>query len=285
MSDHRLYAIVFRLAAVRPGAVPGDHGDQARAALMNLFRESDFPLARQLHDQNTAKPYTISLLEGGKRSPDYARHFGEGDAADWRFTLLSEPTFEALLRRYLLNRNLPHVRIGAVEFAIVDAFASGARHIDSGHTSLAELSHRWNCAPESLPRQLVLDFRSPTAFSLGTDKTTGERRWRSLPEARILFSALRKKWAALGGAEPGNGFDDWVQQHMETEPLALRSHRTLVENVPVPGFSGRVRFRAYGDLRWLPLVHLLGDLAFWTGVGYQTTRGMGQVQRVAEGVT
>ncbi|GAB4308487.1 MAG: hypothetical protein Kow00117_01750 [Phototrophicales bacterium] len=34
------------------------------------------------------------------------------------------------------------------------------------------------------------------------------------------------------------------------------------------------------DLRWLPYLHLLVDLSFWTGVGYQTTRGMGQVRKV-----
>jgi len=30
------------------------------------------------------------------------------------------------------------------------------------------------------------------------------------------------------------------------------------------------------------LLHLLADLSFWTGVGYQTTRGLGQVRRVTE---
>jgi CRISPR-associated endoribonuclease Cas6 len=282
MNDNRLYAIVFRLAVVRRGAIPGEHGNLSQATLLNLFRESDFPLAQRLHDENAAKPYTISLLSGGKRGSDRALHFGEGDTADWRFTLLSEPTFEALLHRYLLNRRLPHVRIGTVEFAITDAFASGARHPDSGHISLDELGARWNCAPESLPRQVVLNFLSPTAFSLGSDKVTKQRRWRSLPDARTVFSALRKKWAELGGVVPGDEFDQWVQQHIEAEPHTLQLHRARVKNLVIPSFSGKVCFRAYGDERWLPLIHLLADLAFWTGVGYQTTQGMGQVRRVAK---
>ncbi len=52
MDNLRLYAIVFRLAAIRPGAVPADHGDQARAALFELIRHGDLPLAQRLHDQN-----------------------------------------------------------------------------------------------------------------------------------------------------------------------------------------------------------------------------------------
>jgi hypothetical protein len=113
--QQRLYAIVLRIAAIRRGAVPENHGDQARAALMKNIQHADSPLAQRLHNSNMHKPYTISLLNGGVQ----ARHFGEGDHADWRFTLMAEPAFEALLRRYLLDRTLPHVRIGAVEFAIL----------------------------------------------------------------------------------------------------------------------------------------------------------------------
>jgi CRISPR-associated endoribonuclease Cas6 len=282
VNHFRLYAIVFRLAAIRPGAIPDDHGDQARSALFDLIRRGDLPLAEKLHDQNIRKPYTISLLRGGKRGRDRAAHFGEGDNAWWRFTLLHEPAFEALLRRYVLSRTLPHVRIGAVEFAVVDAFASGVSHPDSGHISIQELQSRWDCPPEVAPDRFILDFQAPTVFSLGTDDESGERRWCAMPNAPILFSTLRKKWAYLGGAEPGDEFDHWVRQHVEVEPLNLQSRTVVVERRPVTGFQGHVRFRIRGDRRWLPLLHLLADLTFWTGVGYQTTRGMGRVQRLLE---
>ena len=281
MSEQRLYAIVLRLAAMRNGAIPANHGDQARAALLNIIRAGNALFAQKLHDENAHKPYTISLLQGGKRGADGALHFGEGDSAFWRFTLLCEPAFEALLQRYLLSRALPHVRIGAVSFAIMDAFASGMRHPDSGHISIAELTERWTCEPETLPRQLLLDFRSPTAFSLGRDPQTGDYRYCSLPDARILFSSLRKRWAALGGIEPGDVFDEWVEANVETEPQSnLRTQTVIVERRPVVGFTGRVRFTVRRDICWLPLLHLLADLTYWTGVGYQPTRGMGQTRRL-----
>lgn len=282
MDNLHLYAIVFRLAATRPGAIPKDHGDQARAGLLDLIRRGDFPLAERLHDQNMQKPYTINLLQGGKQGRDSALHFGEGDSAFWRFTLLHEPAFEALLRRYLLSRSLPHVRIGAVEFAVIDAFASGASHPGSGHTSIAELQSRWNCPPDTLPDRLVLDFQSPTVFSLGTDPDRRERRWCAMPDATILFSSLRKKWALLGGMEPGDQFDQWVREEVEVEPLRLQTRTVVVERRPITGFMGQVRFRVRGEGHWLPLLHLLADLTFWTGAGYQTTRGMGQVRYIPE---
>ncbi len=282
MTQLRLYAVVFRLLAIRAGAIAADHGDQARAALLDLIRQGDFPLATSLHDENAQKPYTISLLKGGKQGTDRAMHFGEGVPGEWRFTLLGEPAFEALLRRYLLSRALPHVRIGAVEFAIADAFASGNSHPGTGHTSVTELQARWDCAPETLPGVITLDFESPTAFSLGSDAASGARRFRALPEPRLIFSVLRKRWSRLGGAEPGDSFDVWVEQNVEAEPFSLSTRKVVVERQPIAGFVGRVRFRIRGDRRWLALLHLLADLAFWTGVGYQTTRGMGQVRRAVD---
>jgi CRISPR-associated endoribonuclease Cas6 len=281
MTDElRLYAIVLRLAATRPGAVTRDHGDTARAALMKIVQEGDALLAQELHDANTHKPYTVSLLQGGRCSSDGALHFGEGDTATWRFSLLCEPAFEALLRRYLLNRSLPHVRIGAVTFAIVDAFASGVGHPESGHISVAELAERWNCPPETLPRQISFDFRSPTTFSLGKDELTARYRYRAWPESRILFSSLRKRWNDLGGLIPTDEFDDWIDKSVEIELFDLHQQKVIVEARPILCFTGQVTYRVYGDGRWLPLMNLLADLTFWTGVGYQTPRGLGQVRRL-----
>lgn len=283
MIDLRLYAIVLRLAALRPGAVPADHGDRARAALLNLIRMGDQALSQTLHDDNAHKPYTISLLNGGKRGGDRSLNFNTGDSADWRFTLLCEPAFEAILRRYILSRELPHVRIGAVEFQVIDAFASG-NHPDSGSVRLPALLDRWNQPPETLPRRIILDFLSPTAFNLGQDRATGNYHIRSTPDARTLFSTLRKRWIKLGGAAPGDEFDRWVGDQIEVQPLNLHTQTVYVERRPVDGFLGRVSFMVYGsDLRWLPLLHLLADLTFWTGVGYQTPRGMGQVRRIDQG--
>jgi CRISPR-associated endoribonuclease Cas6 len=279
MTHTRLYAVVLRLAALRPGAVPANHGDQARAAFMHMIRAGDAPLAEQLHDTNIHKPYTISLLHGGRRARDGAQHFGTGDTADWRFTLLSEPTFEAVLRRYLLDRKLPHVRIGAIEFTVTDVFASGS-HPDSGSLLVSELVERWQARLDDLPRDLELEFWSPTVFSLGQDKVTREYRYQSLPEPRTLMSSLRKRAEGLGLPQQDDSFDTWIGQTAQLIPLDLGIRRAVVEKRVMPGFVGRVRIQLGNDTQRRAYAHMLGDLAFWTGVGYQTTRGLGQVRRI-----
>lgn len=282
MTEKRLYAIVLRLAATRSGALSINHGDQVRGALLNLIRKGDSPLAKELHDGNTSKPYAISLVKGGKRGRDGAHHFGEGDRADWRFSLMMQPVFEALLQKYLLNSRLPHVRIGAINFAIVDVFVSPQAHPDSGHISIAELTQGWqDNPPDLLPKRLVLDFQSLTAFSLGQNKQTKAYRFRTNPDAKTVFSVLRKRWMRLGGVDAGDEFDQWVDKHIEQQIIDLQTQKMRVEKRVVTGFFGQVAYQHYGDdTRWLAYWNLLADLTFWTGLGYQTTRGMGQVRRL-----
>lgn len=278
--ENHLYAIVLRLAAMRSGALPADHGDQGRAALLNLIRKGDSPLAQQLHDENSSKPYTISLVQGGKRGRDGAQHFGEGDAGEWRFSLMMQPAFEALLQKYLLNNSLPHVRIGVLQFAITDVYVATQSHQDSGHISVRELSDAWQDTPrEQLPRRITLDFLSPTTFSRGRDRAG--YRYRVFPDAKTVFSALRKRWVALGGVDAGDDFDAWVAKNVEAEPQRYRLTKHRVERRRLSAFTGTVAYQLYGDdEQWLAYLNLLADLTFWTGLGYQTTRGMGQVRRI-----
>lgn len=278
-SEARLYAIVLRLVALHPGALPANHGDQARAALLDLVKRGDAALATYVHNLNAEKPYTVSQVLGGQRGRDGALHFGAGHEAFWRFTLLGEPVFEAILQRYLRDNQQPHVRLGTLPFAITDAFATAARHADSGSITLADLQARWHVPPETLPDTFILDFQTPTAFSLGT-LPDGQRRFQALPDARLVLSTLRKRWSRLGGQEPGDVFDEWVAQNITVEPLHLQTQRVQIERQSLTGFTGQVCYRVQGNRRWWSLAHLLAELTFWTGVGYQTPRGLGQTRRL-----
>jgi len=276
--EQRLYAVVLKLAALRRGAAPADHGKQALSALYALLQLGDETLAKSLHDVNVRKPFTVSLMNGGKTDRQGAQHFAEGDTAEWRFTLLRDPAFEALIQRYVQDRNLPHVRIGALQFAITDAFVSGS-HPDSGHVSLAAFAQRYGQPTESYAKTVRLQFLTPTAFNFGTDPLTRRRRLRIIPDPRTLFSTLRKRWVSLGGVDPGDAFDQWVDHTIEADPIFLKWGSVWIEKAMVRGFMGDVRFQHWGeDTRWLPFLHLLTDLTFYSGVGYQTTRGMGQVR-------
>ncbi len=279
MPGEYLYAIVLRLIALRPGAVPCYHGDMARDALLNLINHGDATLAATLHDQNEHKPYTIALLQGGKQGRDGAHHFAEGDTAFWRFTLLCEPAFEAVLCRYILNRELPHLRIGAVEFGITDSFASNGGYPDSGYTTIEGLYERWNIPAEKLPRTFSLDFLTPTAFNLGYNRESKQRTVHIMPTPRFVFGTLRREWLKPGGAAPGDAFDAWTGANIEIVKLDILTENAKIKGHFIDGFTGRVTYQLGRDAHWWGMVNLLSEFVFWRGCGYQTTCGMGQVRR------
>lgn len=277
-----LYAVVLRMAALKPGAVPADHRNYIRGALLNLIRAGDPQLAAELHDNNTAKAYTVALLDGHTRARNGALHFGEGHEAYWRFTLMGEPAFDALIRRYLLNNRAPHVRIGAMEFAITDAFVSGGGRPDCGYTTLADLRTKWLDTSTPLPATITLDFTSPTVFSLGR-RPDGTYQFHALPTPRHVFSVLRKRWDRLGGPAPEDDFDEWVAQTVLLEKFDIRTETVRLKGGrTVDGFTGPVTYRLTDLSEWAGFAHLMADLSFWAGVGYQTTSGMGQVRRLAQ---
>jgi CRISPR-associated endoribonuclease Cas6 len=271
-----LYAIVLRIAAMHPGAISADHGIPARGAMLKLIEQGDAALSRQWHDANAAKPFTVSLLDGGKRGRDGALHFGEGDTAEWRFTLLRAEAFDAVLNRYIMHNRQPHVRIGALNFAITDAFANS--HSESGTITPAALEARWQKA--TLPAAIRLRFASPTFFNFG--KKADGYQYQAMPEPRPLFSTLKKKWDRVAGTHTPDTFDDWVEAN-----VTIVRHDTQIRRVrvnrqrPVQAFTGNVIYALTGEdsTQW-SFVNLLADLAFWTGVGNQTTAGLGQVRRL-----
>lgn len=273
---NHLYAIVLRIAAMHPGAIPAEHGVPARGAMLKLIEKGDATLSRQWHDANTAKPFTVSLLDGGKRGHDGALHFGEGDTAEWRFTLLRAEAFDAVLNRYIMNNRQPHVRIGAVNFAITDAFANS--HPQSGTITPSALEARWQ--REALPEAIRLRFASPTVFNFG--KKTDGYQYQTVPEPRPLFSTLKKKWDRIAGIHTPDAFDEWVEAnvtiaHHDTQMRRVKINRQR----PVQAFTGNVIYALTGtDHTHWAFVNLLADLAFWTGVGNQTTAGLGQVRRL-----
>lgn len=280
--EGRLYAVVLRMIATKAGAVPPSHGDRVQAALYRYIEAGDPELSQRLHDSGEAKPFTVSLLDGGKRGRDQAQHFGEGDEAFWRFTLLSDDLFDTLLSAHLMRDSLPVIRIGAVDFMVTDAYVSGSRpHIHSGSVRLESLiEHYAKADPHALPKTLRLRFASPTVFRQGRSPF-GSHRFAMFPEPGLLFGSLRKRWLKLGVPGLGDDFDQWVSDACVPMIYDLKTVAHKDGKKTIPGFTGTVTYRFY-DVEWLSFAHLLGQFAFYAGVGSSTGTGMGTVYPLSD---
>jgi CRISPR-associated endoribonuclease Cas6 len=277
----KLYAIVLQLRALHNGAVNPYQPDMLRAALFDFIRRGEPQLAENLRSANRQKPFTVGWIDGGVEGPDGELHFGAGASAQWRFTLLGQPLFESLVQRCAADQARPHLRFGAVSFAIEDVFIDPRRHDASGMIPLETLADAFS-DPSRLTRSLTLNFITPTVYKFGEHPDEKFPRWQLFPAPRLVFSVLRKGWEALGGAQPGDEYDDWAETHLfpleyqlQTFAVTLREHRRRID---VPGFVGAVTYTCLGDARYLGLTHALARFAFWRGAGYQTTCGLGQVR-------
>jgi CRISPR-associated endoribonuclease Cas6 len=126
-------------------------------------------------------------------------------------------------------------------------------------------------------RQMTIEFRTPTAIT----KRTGEgKRFTSLyPEAQDLFLGLMRRWCGLDGPELPRSLAQYLDDHgCVVASHTLRTVQFKPKERTQIGFIGRVTYECLqSDPACITALNSLARLAFYTGIGYQTARGMGTV--------
>lgn len=249
---------------------------QAYAAFLNLLRQVDPVLSQYLHDKNARKPFTLSnLLENGQLSAGPLR---PGRGYSLRLTCLDSDLFEVFIGRFLhLDQQNLMLRLGEMTFRIVRI--EGTTGVWTGRTSFKALYN----TPGAKDWQF--DFASPTAFSQG-EQDWGGRKFLVLPDPAYFFDSLANAWNCFAPPEVEQvdlkALRDYVEHYVvvtqhaiQTAVLPFKQHSQL-------GFMGRVSYRLMalpetnpGLADWLGR---LAALALYSGVGYKTTMGLGQVR-------
>ncbi|MGQ9675445.1 MAG: CRISPR system precrRNA processing endoribonuclease RAMP protein Cas6 [Chloroflexota bacterium] len=182
-----------------------------------------------------------------------------------------DPHLTAVLGRVADGPARPIVSFGVSHFSITYAQQGPAVTLWRREQTWCELA-----TTAGQQRCLSLLFASPTTFSFGQRKVP-------LPLPELVFGSLLKKW---------NTFSPFK---FSSDLLALFGERLVVSEVhnlntqmldfgryKEKGFVGQVTYEALGpwsdeDVRAL---NILADFAFYAGVGYKTTMGMGLTRRV-----
>ena len=162
------------------------------------------------------------------------------------------------------------IRLGKTQWSVKDALLSGSEW--AGVSTWADIVR--SCSG----LRLQYTFATPTAFTKGTGK--GDRVMSLYPSPEDLFSGLERRWASLGGPELPKSLLDFVKaggcivtaHHLHTV-ISKTSERTQV------GFLGDVTYECmYDEAKYVNALKALTRFAFYSGVGYQTARGMGAVK-------
>ena len=176
------------------------------------------------------------------------------------------------------------LRIGGADFAITEVLTTPGSHPWAGYNTLSDLYQRWGSAPpEESARKITLEFASPTIFSRRTEDGMGKF-MEPFPAPAMFFGSVAAMW----------------NDHMPT-PLDKGAVRSYAEETVVVGlfnmksrmfrYWGQPQIGSTGTITYLlkdrknhemiRTLNLLADFAFYSGVGYKTTMGMGQVRRKA----
>jgi CRISPR-associated endoribonuclease Cas6 len=301
LSNPTLYASVVKLAATADGFIPATQGRLAHAAFLDLIRAVDPALAEALHASNQRKPFTVSPLQGVGPAREGQIKIKAGQEVSLRFTLLGGELFTAFTR-YLLSppprllaSALPVLRLGELDFAISEVLTTPGSDPWAGYTGLAELCRRWQNGP--LPEsasQISLEFASPTVFSRGSREGLGKQ-MDPLPAPGMLFGSLAAVWNEhFGPRKDLPGLQDLAGLALDKQAIRAYAEETVVVgqyrlesrmfrywSQPQIGATGHITYllqdRHNQELG--RALNLLADFAFYSGVGYKTTMGMGQVRR------
>jgi CRISPR-associated endoribonuclease Cas6 len=237
--------------------------------------ERDHPeLVKELHDNNERRPYTLSDLHGRFQEKDGWRKLQSGETYWYRLTTIGPEFIQHLLASMRQQETGPQpddpklvpgpVFISPEEHAY--AALSSFRQIIEGvmlQSQRRELSH-----------SVTLRFESPTCF-------IENKQALPLPVPRYVFGYLANKWQLASPAVlPVEDLQHFVESihlsyaRIETKMVDLQKYKRT-------GFVGECRFALHPALpeNYRQTLHLLAELAFFSGVGSHTTMGMGQSQK------
>ncbi len=290
-----LFSILLRLHPIETGRVSPSSGSQVHAAFLDIVRQNDPELAEKLHEPDQRRPFTVSLLQGFNHipAPQLVEAMSQGrqvlvspGQVYWlRFTMLDAVVFGRFIGHFLKQEQQVQLRIGESQFEISRVIGTPEPH--AIHHSWVACSSFHEISQCSEPRvHYAFEFASPTAFSLG-QKSWGKQ-MNLFPEPSLVFGSLARQWEnfaphPLRITTSGLSIRDLTEwcagalvvsrYHLETRVL----HSKKFGNV---GFQGKISYDLKGKAQSAESIWLsrLARFALFSGVGYKTTMGMGQMR-------
>ncbi len=273
MATPDLVALVLTVAPPQPVVTPGHLGRAAHSLLLRLIQAEAPDLAQALHSGHTAKPFTCTTLIGGKRQDTADSRQYQPDAPAWlRFTGLNTAVCTHLLR--LAQEPPQTIELDGHPFVVQSATVDNAVHPWAGHTSYQGLGSPHLLAHRPPAFRIKLEFASPTTFR-------SQGRSRPMPMPEWVFGSLLDRWNSFSPIQAAEEMRRFAAECVAMSKFRLRTRAIPLKNKVVQmGCVGRADYVClHRDNYWASMLNMMADYAFYSGVGYQTTKGLGQVRR------
>jgi CRISPR-associated endoribonuclease Cas6 len=268
--NESLYSVVLKLCPKNDATIPATMGHQTHALFINLVRRFDAALSARLHNEPGYRPYTVSPLSGGTRTGKCIT-LRRDQCCYIRLTLLDGGPLWQNLCTHFLEAEPVDVQLGSCLMQLKRIISSP--HADpSGWVRSTD----WQTLFALSARQsITVRFVTATAFSWG------DRRFVVFPEPYLLWEGLLHAWnryAPVCYRIEKKGLRASLLSAVAVTKCALHTRTLHYPNYAQKGFVGTCSYKIQATSDIAALLTTLAGFAFYAGVGYKTTMGMGQVR-------
>lgn len=270
-----LLSLVFILRPVSDLYIPMTLGKAVHACFLRLVNTWDERMGTRLHGTDPHKPFTTSPLQGPFIVRDQQlllRH----DQAYWLRVTSLEPRLSRLL--LAIEEQPPQcINLLGAKFTVTSVSSHPRDHAWARRSSYEEL-HTVKLLSDARSRARVkMAFVSPTAFR-------SQSRTILLPLPHLVFASLLDKWNRYAPFPLDTGLIGAIDAGVDISRYELATKMMDFDDYRQLGFVGDCTFIARSgaseEAAWG--LQVLAAFAFFAGVGYKTTMGMGQAKQVGE---
>ncbi len=308
----KLYAFLLKLRPVQEGTLMPFSGELVHAAWLDWLGSAAPDVAIWLHEGNKRRLFTCSSLQFPLHPEKMLKverrnvHWPLSPEKTYtiRITLLLGelfPLFYNALRDFKQvnsgRSKPPFMRLGKQSLLLEEVvLENDAPNGWTGFTSFADMVKAVQARKLGKAVTMKLEFSSLTSFNRGNAKNREYGNYSALlPLPHYLFPYLTKRWNELAPPELANLVQrDVIEQYTLEEGVIIddydfKPHTVKFTTHWQQGFIGTCKYLLRGPddpvTEKAPLavrqqVLLLGQLAFYSGVGYKTTMGMGRTRLV-----
>lgn len=308
----KLYALLLKLRPLERGTIMPFSGELVHGAWLNWLRETAPDIAQKLHEGNKRRPFTCSSLQFPYTQERILQAQRENThlpldpekTYSVRLTLLQGELFPLFYTMIMGKNDLtaranprPFMQIGKQSFLLEEVIS----HADdpSGWTDFTTCEDLVDAAKTKrlLPEQpLKMEFTSITTFNrVRNSVRLRGNHYARLPLPSYVFGGLAVRWQEIASPALKHVVQpERIQAFIEAEGVVIDDYQLQTHNAHFaqhiqPGFVGSCRYLLRGPddrltveetLTLRQQILLLSWFAFYTGVGYKPTMGMGQARAV-----
>ena len=276
-----LASLVITVAPEKAVTTPGHLGRAVYRFWLDYIATHSPKIAEQLHEQTQYKPFTCSTLVGGERKDRNSRLYLPEKPAWFRLTALTPSLVEIL--EEMVEQPPTHISLDNTPFAVQNVTFNSDVHPWAGRTTYQDLFSRFLGPSSKHPHRIGIEFASATGFRFSPSPNKSSRTW-PVPMPNWVFGNLLRHWQSYSPDKfldsHNKAFFEFVNNSLVLTRYKLETRAIpFKDNIPHMGCVGEAHYILIEqDRYWQGTLHLLTAFAFYAGIGYQTTIGMGQTR-------